>query len=169
MAVFSICIKGHCLASSASRLHFRGGTRDPSASLWQPEHALVCVCVHTHVSKHARRHTINSLLKMCPHRSVQKVRMLEHKLHKLYLGDLGVNITSVFKVGSCMSHYRGNQRTRTQQEVTWTECQNPDRSLCIHKVIHKQYHKHCTAKQDYTKIPIVIYDIGLNCQTGSEV
>ena len=61
MAVFSTLIKAHCSASSAFQLHFRGGTRDPSATLCQPERAVyVRVCLSVCVSVHINRGNIPS-------------------------------------------------------------------------------------------------------------
>lgn len=94
MVVFFICIKGLCSASSASQLHFRGGTRDPSASCdSQIRHLCVCVCmcvwfIYTLMSTITLWHdAINSLLKVCQHRSLQKVRMFDKKPHEGNLGD----------------------------------------------------------------------------------
>lgn len=123
------------------------------------------VCVHTNAINAPDtlwHYSINSLLKMCPHRSIQKVSMLDDKSDILWTSNM-----LILKVGSHMNHYSMYQHTQAKQEVTWTECQHPDMSntVRIHKVIHNTNNVVNTAR--ISTCPSWSNDTGVTSRTGS--
>lgn len=100
MAVFSTNIKGPlfrfiCFPIPLPWWHKKSQRQFVTAR------ACTRVCVHTLTPANTLvtlwHHTINSLFKMCQHRSNQKVSMLDSKLHRATNAAVGG--------GGCLSHY----------------------------------------------------------------